>query len=230
MLISASSEARPFNTVFAPTLAADDLGPRVREVMRGHMTHGRPPVWWIGPSATPADLPEQLVTLGFLPMAAIQLMEAQLTDEAPRLPRVHVRAVRTQEELAEFVGVHQAAYGSAYDTARFTYRVLASLSLTDDAPLQHFLVRAQRAAAAVAVASAFRHDGAAGLYNVAVVPAARGRGYGTAVTWAALADSYARGLRTATLGAEGEAVGMYRRLGFIARGELARVAYAPEMP
>jgi ribosomal protein S18 acetylase RimI-like enzyme len=227
MVISAASDARPFNTFFAPAFAADGLGLRVREVTRLHLTRGRPPVWWIGPSATPAGLPEALVALGFAPMAPVQLMEAQLTEgnEIPSRDDADVRPVRTRGELAEFVGVHSAAYGSGHEAAHFTHRVLASLSLTDDAPLQHFLGRAD--GAAVAVSSAFRHDGVAGLYNVAVVPAARGRGHGTAATRAALADSYARGLRTVTLGAEAEAVGMYRRLGFTDRGQLFRVAYSP---
>ncbi|MFF3754736.1 hypothetical protein ACFYYH_30545 [Streptomyces sp. NPDC002018] len=40
---------------------------------------------------------------------------------------------------------------------------------------------------------------------------------------AALSDAYRRGIRSAMLGAEAGAVGLYRRLGFVAGGEMARL-------
>lgn len=231
-LIAADSDARPFNTVFAPAFSPDSLAERVREVTRVHTSQGRTPVWWIGPSAAPAGLSDRLVALGLAPMAPVMLMSAALSPGRRADPADgrggaarEVREVRSRDELAEFVGVHRAAYGAPAAHAAFTFRVLASLPLGGDAPLRHVLVRA--GGTPVAVASVFLHAGVAGLYNVATVPGARGLGHGTAATLAALDEAAGRGATTATLGAEAGAERMYAPLGFAPCGTLARVSYAP---
>lgn len=225
VLLSAASDARPFNTLFAPGFAEPGLDDRVREVARAHTPPGRTAVWWIGPSATPAGLPHRLARSGFTPLPAIRLMSADLADRPPPPTGARVRPVRTDTELTAFADVLAAAYGSPPRYARFTHHVLASLPRTEDAPLRHFVLRV--GSVAVAVASTFRRDGAVGLYNVATRPDARGRGYGTEVTRAALADAYDRGARLATLGAEPAATGLYARLGFVPCGTLERVAFTP---
>jgi ribosomal protein S18 acetylase RimI-like enzyme len=232
-LIAADSDARPFNTIFAPAFPPESLAARVREVSREHTVRGRVPVWWIGPSALPSRLPERLAGLGLTPMPPVLLMAAELSHEryggtgGAREPGAarEIRPVRSRDELAEFVGVHRAAYAAPAEAAGFTFRVFASLPLSEDAPLRHVLVR--EGGRAVAVASVFLHEGVAGLYNVATVPGARGLGHGTAATLAALAGARAQGAHTATLGAEAGAVEMYSRLGFAACGTLERVSHRP---
>ncbi len=59
-----------------------------------------------------------------------------------------------------------------------------------------------------------RSVGLAGVYSVATRPAHRGRGFGTAVTAAALAEAVQQGYDTAVLEPSPSAVRMYRRMGF----------------
>ena len=66
----------------------------------------------------------------------------------------------------------------------------------------------------VAAASLFEGAGVAGVYNVATVPEARGRGIGRAVTATVLAEAVARGHRLAVLGSSDLGFPVYRRLGF----------------
>jgi GNAT superfamily N-acetyltransferase len=229
-VLCADSDARPFNTVFAPRLGADDdLASRAREITGLHTATGRAPVWWIGPGS-PAGLADGLTQLGFARLPPVVLMSAPLPPgaAAPPGPGASTAVVRTPAAAALFAEVLHAA--TATDAgAAFTHRVLASLPLDADAPLQHVVVRA-RGGLPVAVASVFTHDGVAGLYNVATVPGRRRQGYGTWAARAALGLAHARGVRTATLGAEAGAVGIYRRLGFRARGEMARVRPVAEQP
>lgn len=63
--------------------------------------------------------------------------------------------------------------------------------------------------------------GCAGIYSVAVIPSARGRGYARRLVRAALRDAAARGLDTAVLSCERSLVGLYQALGFAVCWELA---------
>ncbi|MCA1218625.1 GNAT family N-acetyltransferase [Streptomyces sp. 8L] len=225
--LSADTDARPFNTVFAPDFAPEGLADRVLAVRRSAAVPGRAQDWWIGPSARPHDLPQRLAALGFTALAPVQMMRARLTGEA-QVPRTRTgaraRPVEGLGALADFVAVHSAAYGASRGTARFFHRVLASLPHTAGGPLWHVVLRAD--GRPVAVASVFLRDGVAGLYNVATVPQARGRGFGTEAARTALAGAYERGARTAVLGAEPGAAGMYRTLGFTDAGLLHRMRCA----
>ncbi len=60
----------------------------------------------------------------------------------------------------------------------------------------------------------FGHGETAGIYSVGTVPAARGKGYATAVTLAALREARALGFRRAVLVAAPAGASLYRRLGF----------------
>ncbi|MEW2549726.1 GNAT family N-acetyltransferase [Streptomyces sp. NPDC047002] len=226
--VSADTDARPFNTVFAPDFAPEGLAERVRDVRRRTAVPGRAQDWWIGPSARPSGLAAHLAALGFRALAPVRMMAAPLAGQEPRGragTAAETRPVRSADGLGDFTAVHGAAYGTRPAAARFFHRVLASLPLTEDAPMQHVVVRA--AGVPVAVASAFLHGGVAGLYNVATVPGARGRGFGTAAARAALAAARERGAPRAVLGAEPGAAGMYRALGFEDAGLLHRLRYVP---
>jgi ribosomal protein S18 acetylase RimI-like enzyme len=59
-----------------------------------------------------------------------------------------------------------------------------------------------------------RSVGLAGVYSVATRPAHRGRGFGTALTAAALASAWKQGFDTAVLEPSPSGVPMYRRMGF----------------
>lgn len=67
---------------------------------------------------------------------------------------------------------------------------------------------------ASAMLATTRSVGLAGIYSVATVPAHRGRGYGTAVTAAALELAVEQGYDTAVLEPSPAGEAMYRRMGF----------------
>lgn len=68
--------------------------------------------------------------------------------------------------------------------------------------------------AAVGTALAFRSDDCVGVFNISVAPEYRGRGYGTAVTAAAVAAERDRGARTAYLHSSPMGLPVYESLGF----------------
>ncbi len=76
----------------------------------------------------------------------------------------------------------------------------------------------------VAVGASFVTDEMAGVYNVAVRPDLRRRGFGEAITWAVIAAALARGARHACLGASEMGYPVYARMGFETQYEYIKLA------
>jgi GNAT superfamily N-acetyltransferase len=66
----------------------------------------------------------------------------------------------------------------------------------------------------VGTSGLFDAHGLAGVYNVATVPAARGKGVGAALTWAAARAGAAKGASVSILQASGAGVPVYERMGY----------------
>jgi len=64
----------------------------------------------------------------------------------------------------------------------------------------------------------------AGVYNVATPERFRGRGYGEALTWAAVAEGTRRGCSNAVLQASAAGYPIYRRMGFVDLGKYVQLA------
>ena len=67
----------------------------------------------------------------------------------------------------------------------------------------------------------------AGIYNVATPPEHRRRGYGEAVTWAAVAEGHRLGCDHSVLQASPMGAPVYRRMGYLDLGTYVQLAYEP---
>ena len=129
-------------------------------------------------------------------------------------PELEVAAVSTPDEVYEFEAVSVRGFGREHDTIEpGTYHPPSVL--TDDA-MKMFIGRVD--GRAVAAAMGYRTESAVGVFGVTTVASARRRGYGTAVTCAAMLTE--TGLPAVLAPSKvGEAV--YARLGFEHVGELS---------
>lgn len=117
--------------------------------------------------------------------------------------------------LIEFEQTVVRGFGARQPIAPFDIHGPAIL---DDPVMHLFLGRAEDAAEPVAVAMAFVSPSVLGIYGVATVPGARGRGYATAMTAEALSTDLSR---PAVLQPSPAAHALYRRLGFTDIGEFS---------
>jgi ribosomal protein S18 acetylase RimI-like enzyme len=140
-------------------------------------------------------------------------------------PDLEIVRVQTPAEVAEFELASIRGFGDETGTVErgsiHPAAVLADPRMT--------MLTGRAAGRAVAVAMSYRLDHAVGIYGVATLASARGRGYGSALT-ASLVD---REL-PASLSPSPAAESLYRRLGFARVGELTmwrapanRRAHAP---
>jgi Acetyltransferase (GNAT) domain len=129
-------------------------------------------------------------------------------------PALEVVRVRTPEEVVEFEAVSVRGFGSEDDTIEAgTFHPPSGL---DDDAMHMFTGRVD--GRPVAAAMGYVLDDAVGVFGVATVASARRRGYGTALTRAAMLTD--TGL-PAVLAPSPQAANMYRRLGFEPVGALS---------
>ena len=138
-------------------------------------------------------------------------------------PELEIVTVSTPAEVYEFEAVSIRGFGTEEDVIEpGTYHPPTVL---EDEAMRMFLGRVD--GRPVAAAMGYRMDDVVGVFGVATVASARRRGYGTALTSAAMLTE--TGLPS-ILAPSPEGEGVYRRLGFADVGELSiwsRVRAAP---
>ena len=144
-----------------------------------------------------------------------------LSQEAP--PELEVVPVSTGSEVAEFEAVSVRGFGS--EDATIEPGMWHPPTVLSDDAMHMFIGRV--AGEAVAAAMGYRCEAVVGVFGVTTVASARRRGYGSAVTRAAMLTE--TGL-PAILAPSEEGAGVYRRLGFEDVGELSIWATAGPAP
>ena len=208
---------RALNAVTAIRLASDDA---IGEATAWFTERAMPWRWLVHPSSGPADLGERLLAAGLTLYSDNPAMAMSLVGfELPPMPHgVSVERVTDEAGLRRWHAVNVPAMDldPVRDEAWWTAHLRPGFA--DDAPLVNYI--ASLDGTPVSVAALFEGAGVAGIYNVATVPSARGRGIGRAVTAAAMVEGVRRGLRVAALGASPLGLPVYRRLGFEEYGRL----------
>ena len=187
---------------------------RIADVTRWFAERVGPWRWLVGPTSAPPDLDRHLRAAGFDLVSDNPGMALDLgSDTFVEPPPVGVE-IRPLDDLAGLDGwaeINRRALELDPLQAR-AWRDAQDLVIGTSGPMRIWI--AYLDAEPVAAAALFEGAGVAGVYNVATVQEARGRGIGRAVTATVLAEAVARGHRLAVLGSSDLGYPVYRRLGF----------------
>ena len=211
------------NVVLDARFAAADADRRITEVKAGFAGTGTGFVWWVAPRDTPVDLASRLVELGLdleghAPAMAAVLDDLPLDEPAPE--GLEIVPVTDPGTLAEFLTIVEADWlewtgGEATDIQRRTLEAFSReipLRLPDEPVPLRWLGRVD--GRPVATSRVSIGGGAAGLYAILTLPSHRGRGFGRAMTIAALRAAAEIGYRIGVLQSSDLGYSIYQRLGF----------------
>ncbi len=203
-----------FNGVAHVALPADAVRPVV-DRLSGHIKkHGAPGLWWVGPQSRPGDLGTMLEnaglqSIGETPAMAMDLAALGAPPAVERFAMETVQSAATQALWARTAAIGTEAPPAAVDALERLEAIIVDAGY-----------RAQRRyvgyldGAPVATSALVLEAGVAGIYAVATIPEARGKGIGRLMTVAPLIEARQMGYRVGVLQSSTMGHPLYAKLGF----------------
>jgi GNAT superfamily N-acetyltransferase len=138
------------------------------------------------------------------------LVMAPIPVPPPLPPGLAVRPVLDEAALPVFREVAAAGFEAPADVAQ---TMAPSEAFARDPEIA--LLAGSLDGQALGTSACFCLNGVAWIAGVCTLPAYRRRGFGTALTWAALAEGARRGCTAAALNSGPMSLGLYQRMGFV---------------
>ena len=169
--------------------------------------------WWMEPHLKPLDWEPALSKHGFgfsddTPGMAVDLHE--LNDSIQATDGFEIRTGADEESLRTWTNIFIKGYGLPGAWASNTFDLWQKFGF--DFPMRNYLGYLN--GEPVSTSCVFFGGGAAGIYNVATLPEARGKGLGAAITLQPLLDARQAGYRIGTLQSSDMGFNVYKKLGF----------------
>jgi len=169
--------------------------------------------WWMEPPLKPSDWEPALSNHGFgfsddTPGMAVDLQA--LNESMQIMDGLEVRVVADEESLRTWTMIFLNGYGLPSNWESITVDLWLKLGL--DLPIRNYLGYLN--GKPVSTSTVFQGGGCAGIYCVATLPEARGKGIGTALTLKPLLDAREMGYRVGVLQSSDMGFNVYKKLGF----------------
>jgi hypothetical protein len=225
LIADSGLEDDTFNFVGSAAFTVATAAGRITETVRHLTPTGRPFAWRVGPGSTPANL-SALLTAAGLPATAVEpaMLATLVRPPAYQPPAgLEIVEVRTETDLRAWSWVLAANWDPPAQTVIEFYARAADQLLAPDCPARYLL--GYRRGRPVCSAEVFLHGDVAGLYNISTLVSQQRRGFGTAITVAAMATAHDLGARLTLLQASEQGEPLYRRLGFGVFGHVSEHAF-----
>lgn len=221
-----------FKGVWQTRLAADETDAAIDETLAWFKARQAPYFfWWTDSQTTPDDLGQRLLNRGLVsyevpiesfppnsktsdfgaPCMAADLsqMNESVLSQLPE--NFAIDKVASESDLQDFKTVFMQGYGMPEWAAQAWVEATLQFGI-EQAPWTMYVGRL--AGQPVATNLLFHGAGVVGVFGIANVPAARGKGIGAAITLKPLLDSRALGYRYAVLFSSEMGFSVYQRIGF----------------
>lgn len=217
-----------FNGALGARFPRQAAAQRANEVLGDLIDHGRPFLWWLTPNTRTPELESTLLARGLVsrgPTNAMSLEMRAATDVMTEVPTTGISIeAQTAENTDDLFRVMVAGFGMASELTEAMGACLSSI----DGPRTAFRnLLARLDGEPIGAGSVMVCDGIAGLYNIAVLPRARGRGIGRALTVALLRTAAELGASESILHASELGEPVYAKVGYRIVGHVERFFWTP---
>ncbi len=208
--------AAPFNGVLRSRSDPARADEHIDRAIATLDSRGAPWAWYVGPASLPLDLDDRLLARGFRLFDTLPGMAAPLAEPPARpalaADTLRFEQVREAPSLEAFGTLVGLAFEMPPSVVEPFLRMLEAAGRAEAPTVRNFI--ALDDGEPVACGSLVLAAGVAGFYNVGVLPARQGEGFGTAMTGALMAESRVSGAETAVLWSSAAGLRCYRALGF----------------
>jgi ribosomal protein S18 acetylase RimI-like enzyme len=203
------------NSIMRANLSAEAIDVQINEALAPIRSRRLPLFWWIGPATRPLGLGTYLQREGLIPVEQIPGMAADLhtiPDHAADPSGMEIREVRDAAMLDTWIEVFRTCFEMPDVAANFFANGICSIGFHPDLSYRHYVGFWRDEPAACS--SVYLGDVSAGIYNLATLPAFRGRGIGSALTRRLMRLARERGIRVSVLHSTPLGKPVYEKLGF----------------
>jgi ribosomal protein S18 acetylase RimI-like enzyme len=218
------------NGVTSARLDPESADRRIDEILDEFKAAQMPMLWWTGPATRPQDIGSRLIARGLMragapPGMAMDLVELDEAEDPPS--GVTIKRLDSDDMLEGYTHVLQQAFGAEVPdfVTEVFYDIFKNMGYDEGGDVQNYLAYLEEVP--VGACTVVYGAGVAGIYNVATVEEARGRGIGRAVTLAPLLDARRRGYRVGVLESSELGYNVYKRLGFKDYGPVEQYLFMP---
>jgi ribosomal protein S18 acetylase RimI-like enzyme len=218
------------NGATSAKLDPESANRRIDEILGEFKAAQMPMLWWAGPATRPQDIGSRLAARGLMkagapPGMAMDLMELD-GDEAPP-SGVTIKRLDSDDMLEGYKHVLLQAFGAGVPdfVVELYFDIFKNIGYDEGGDVQNYLAYLE--GTPVGACTVAYGAGVAGIYNVATVEEARGRGIGRAVTLRPLLDARERGYRVGVLESSELGYNVYKRLGFKDYGPIEQYLFMP---
>ena len=203
-----------FNVVTRVLFTPENLEANIEKAIGRFREKGVPGNWFVGPATQPPDIGNALLSHGFA-QSDIQPGMAVDLRTLPDLtlpPGFEIEPLTSVDQLKGYGEVTLRGFGlpaSLLDTA-LEYVKSAEI----DSVSQEHSYLGLMDGKTVGVSTVIYGAGVAGIYRVATIPEARGKGVGTAMTLRPLLDARDKGYRVGILQSSKMGYSVYKKIGF----------------
>lgn len=202
------------NGIINPRLHPLHSEEQIKEAMVPFSEQQLPMIWWIGPSAKPANLPLHLENNGLIKADTAPGMAMKLSSlTKDTLPgNIEIRHATTPQELKDWDTIFSTVFSLPPDAVAFFSEPFSIMVSKHSNQFQQLIVYLD--GKPMACGSFFISAGVGGVYNIGTLQEARGNGIGTAITSAGLNWFRKNGIDVAILQSSAMGLSVYNRLGF----------------
>ncbi len=204
----------PCNQVVLTNLPSEGIEAQIAEILAPFRERSLPMLWSVSPSVRPGTLGDVLLTRGFAAEAPLIGMAIELNGlpDAPPVPALSVERVTGERMLDVWGKTYHDGFGLPDGFADTFVATFKRAGFAASTPFRHYVGLLD--GMPVACSTMFLDARAVGLWHIATLPPARGRGIGGEMTLTPLRDARALGYRLGTLYAAPMGTSIYRRLRF----------------